>query len=126
MKALRVAVESIPTEHWADAARGSIAWQTLLSAGTTASNSLVAGVASLATGDHFALHHHPQAEVYFGLEGAGVVMIDGAPHDLSPGVLLFIPGGAVHGIPPVSGPLRFFYTFAADSFDEVTYSFVQD
>ena len=77
-------------------------------------------------GDSFALHSHPQAEVYFGLEGEGEVLIDGVPHRLAPGVALYIPGGAVHGIPVAKGPLRWFYTFAASSFAEIRYSFVAD
>jgi quercetin dioxygenase-like cupin family protein len=111
-------------DHWPDPARGRIGWQTLLSAGQTDSNSLVAGVATLQAGDDLLAHHHPQAEIYFGLEGCGTVMIDGVPHDLSPGVLLFIPGGTVHALPPVTGTLRFLYAFATDSFADVAYSFV--
>jgi quercetin dioxygenase-like cupin family protein len=111
-------------DHWPDAIRGSIGWQTLLCAGKTDSNSLVAGVATLQVGDDLAAHSHPQAELYFGLEGSGTVMIDGVPHDLSPGVLLFIPGGAVHAVPPATGPLRFLYAFATNSFADVAYQFV--
>ena len=124
MQPLRIVANDQPLETWDDPARGSIRWQTLLSAGQTNSNSLVAGVATLREGDDFAAHHHPQAEVYFGLEGRATVMIDGVPHEMSPGVLLFIPGGAVHGIPLVTGPVRFFYTFAAESFADIAYEFV--
>ena len=74
-------------------------------------------------GQFFAFHHHAEPEVYFGLEGTGIVLIDGTPHELKPGVALFIPGNAVHGIPMAIEPLRFFYTFATDSFDTITYHF---
>ena len=50
-------------------------------------------------------------------------MIDGQPHTLSPGVALFIPSNAEHGVLSVTEPLRWFYTFAADSFAEITYRF---
>ena len=53
-----------------------------------------------------------------------MVLIDGTPHRLAPGVALYIPGGTVHGVPQATEPLRWFYTFAADSFDDIRYSFI--
>jgi len=114
----------MPDERWDDPARGSIRFRTLLSAPQTDSDSLTCGVAIMDRGDTFPLHSHPQSEVYFGLEGEGEVSIDGTPHRLAPGILLYIPGGAVHGIPMASGPLRWFYTFAADSFADIRYRFL--
>ncbi len=87
---------------------------------------MVCGIALMAPGETFALHSHPQAEVYFGLEGEGMVMIDGKPHRLAPGVALFIPGGVVHGVPEVSAPLKWFYTFATASFDDIQYRFLHE
>ena len=122
--ALSVDASNLPDEGWDDPARGSLRWKTLLSADVTASDSLVRGIAIMQPGDHFALHRHAQPEVYFGLEGEGTVMIDGQPHRLAPGIALFIPGNAVHGVPEVAAPLRWFYTFACDSFDQIHYEFV--
>jgi quercetin dioxygenase-like cupin family protein len=113
-----------PPEYWQDPSRGSLAWKTLFSADQTGSNSLVCGVAIMQAGDFFALHSHPQAEIYFGLEGEVDVYIDGTLHRLKSGSALFIPGGAVHGVPHADGPVKWFYTFAADSFDEIAYSFL--
>ena len=110
-------------ETWADPARGSVRWQSLFSGGITPTDSLTCGVAHVAAGDTFALHSHPQAEVYFGLTGSGVVMVDGAACPLSPGVALFIPGGSVHGILRATEAMSWFYVFAADSFEEIAYSF---
>ncbi len=110
-------------DGWSDPASGAIRWRMLVSQGLTDSDSLVAGVAELAPGDHFAAHHHAQAEIYFGVQGTGTVLIDGTPHNLAPGVLLFIPGGAVHSVPPVTQHLRYFYVFAADRFDDIVYHF---
>lgn len=115
-----------PPEYWQDPSRGSLAWKTLFSADQTASNSLVCGVAIMQSGDFFALHSHPQAEIYFGLEGEVDVYIDGRLHRLKSGSALFIPGGAVHGVPHADGPVKWFYTFAADSFDEIAYSFLPE
>jgi len=114
---------TLPLETWDDPSKGTLHWQTLFSGGLTNTDSLTCGIALIHPGEHFALHCHAHAEVYFGLEGTGTVMIDGAPHILSPGVALFIPGNAEHGVPSVTEPLRWFYTFAADSFAEITYRF---
>ena len=48
------------------------------------------------------------------------------PHRLAPGVALYIPGGAVHGVPLATGTLEWFYTFAADSFAEIPYTFLHE
>jgi mannose-6-phosphate isomerase-like protein (cupin superfamily) len=122
-KATRVDTAALPDERWEDQARGSIKFRTLFSAPSTDTSDLVFGVAIMAPGDSFVLHSHPQPEVYFGLEGTGEVVIDGVPHPFGPGVALYIPGGAMHGVPLATGPLKWAYTFAAHSFDEIQYRF---
>ena len=124
--AVRMDAATLPDERWNDPARGTIRFRTLVSAPATDTRELVCGVAMLAPGETFALHSHPQAEVYFGLDGTGEVLVDGVPHRLAPGVALYIPGGAVHGVPLASAPLRWFYTFAADSFADIRYTFVHE
>lgn len=119
----RVDANTLQDGRWEDQSRGTIRFRTLISAPETATDSLVCGVAMMAAGETFALHSHEQAEVYFGLEGEGEVMIDGQHHTLAPGVALFIPGGAIHGIPLATSPLKWFYTFAADSFADIKYRF---
>lgn len=123
---VRVDAATLPDERWDDPARGTIRFRTLVSAPATDTRELVCGVAMLAPGETFPLHSHPQAEVYFGLEGTGEVLIDGVPHPLAPGVALYIPGGAVHGVPLASAPLTWFYTFAADRFADIRYTFVHE
>lgn len=122
----RVDAHTLPDERWDDPARGTIRFRTLISAPATDTRDLVCGVALMAAGETFPLHRHPQAEVYFGLEGEGEVMIDGTPHRLAPGVALYIPGGAVHGVPVATAPLKWFYTFAADSFAQIDYHFLHE
>lgn len=119
----RIDVNALPDEQWDDHARGTIRYRTLMSAPDTDTDSIVCGVATMAAGDTFALHSHAHPEVYFGLDGEGDVLIDGAPHRLAPGVAIFIPGNALHGVPLATGPLKWFYTFAADSFADVQYRF---
>lgn len=110
-------------ENWQDPSRGSIRWKTLLSGDVTASEKLVCGIAIMDTGETFALHAHPDPELYFGLEGEVDVHIDGTVHRLKPGVALFIPGNAVHGVLAADQPVRWFYTFAANTFADITYTF---
>ena len=117
---------TLPDERWDDPARGTIRFRTLVSAPKTDSTEITCGVAMMAEGETFPLHSHPQAEVYFGLEGEGEVMINGTPHRLAPGIALYIPGGAVHGVPVARAPLRWFYCFAADSFADIRYSFLHE
>ena len=116
----------VPLQTWDTPARGTICWQTLLSAGLTQTNSLVCGIATLEIGDDFARHHHAEPEVYFGIEGSGTVMVGDVPCALAPGVAIFIPSHAVHGIDAVTTRLRYFYVFAADAFDQIDYRFVAD
>lgn len=123
MAAVMVDQSDLQAETWADPARGSIAWKTLISGDVTATDTLVCGIAIMAAGDTFALHCHPQPELYFGLEGEVDVMINGSPHRLKPGVALFIPGDAVHGVLAARQPVRWFYTFAANAFPDIAYSF---
>jgi quercetin dioxygenase-like cupin family protein len=122
----RVDASTLPDERWEDPARGTIRFRTLISAPQTATRELVCGVAMLAEGETFSLHSHPEAEVYFGLEGSGEVMIDGMPHVLAPGVALYIPGGAVHGVPIARTAMTWFYTFATDSFADIHYRFLHE
>ena len=120
----RIDEASLPEASWDDPARGSIRWKTLFSGDVTPTESLVCGIAIMSPGDSFALHCHPQPEVYFGLEGEVDVSINDTLHRLKPGVALFIPGNAVHGVRSADQPVRWFYTFAADSFAEIAYTFV--
>ncbi len=123
---LRVDAHSLPDERWQDQTRGTIRFRTLFSAPETPTEGLVCGVAMLSAGDTFVLHSHAHPEVYFGLEGEGEVTIDGRQYRLAPGVALFIPGGAIHGIPRANGPLKWFYSFAADSFTDIVYRFAHE
>lgn len=112
-----------PEEMWQDPARGSIRWKTLISGDATPSDTLVCGIAIMAKGDHFAQHRHAEPELYFGLEGEVDVMVNGHLHRLKPGVALFIPGDALHGVPQAEQPVRWLYTFAKDAFPDIAYHF---
>ena len=114
-------------EGWADPARGGVQWRTLFSAGCTDSEAITCGVARVTSrgiGDAFSVHQHTQPEVYYVLSGEGMVAIDGVEYAIRAGSAVFIPPNAVHGAWSTGDePLRLFYVFAVDSFEEVEYVF---
>ncbi len=104
--------------------RGKVFWKTLLSGDRTPSDCLTLGLCEVPPGEALHVHRHAQAEAYYVLEGEGVVTLDGHEHAVKKGSALFIPGNAHHGIRNPSGaPLRFIYTFPANSFEEIVYIF---
>jgi quercetin dioxygenase-like cupin family protein len=121
---LRIDAKTVEPQTWDSPSKGTLFWRSLFDGAVTPTSDMICGVAEMQPGQHFALHHHPQAEIYFGIEGEADVMIDSIPHRLQPGVALFIPGGAVHGVPETAMPMRWFYVFAADRFDQIDYSFL--
>ncbi|MFC5406229.1 cupin domain-containing protein [Cohnella soli] len=54
----------------------------------------------VAPGAKHADHNHPAEydELYLIMKGEGVVRLDGQEYDLSPGDVVFIPGGSYHAI----------------------------
>jgi mannose-6-phosphate isomerase-like protein (cupin superfamily) len=109
-------------EHSHDPAEGILRWRTLTSADRAPTDSLTSGVAEIDPGEQLALHRHAQAEIYYLLQGRGIMTIDGMERPVGPGMAVFIPGNAEHGIRNVgTETLRFFYAFAVNSFDQVEY-----
>jgi quercetin dioxygenase-like cupin family protein len=118
-------VETVNAESWSDA-RGRLSFQTLVSGDLTPSNGLVAGVSTIEPEGVLATHSHRQPEIYFALEGAAIVTIDGVERTVSDGAAVFIPGDALHSIQnPFDKAFKFFYVFPADRFDEIHYNFVR-
>jgi quercetin dioxygenase-like cupin family protein len=119
--------EGLPWETWDDpelAARSPLRWRLIFSGRRTPTEALSMGLAEFPPGAVLPLHRHAPAEVYHGLEGEGLVEIEGEPHRLRAGVSLFIPAGARHRTTNTGpGPLRFLFAFPTDSFEEVVYHF---
>ncbi|MEM9248772.1 MAG: cupin domain-containing protein [Pseudomonadota bacterium] len=112
-----------PLEGGEDPSFGTVRWRTLVCADRTPSSGLVLGVAEFDAGGTLEAHRHGPAEVYFGLEGRGVVTIEGVCHEIRPGVAVYIPPEAEHRT--VAGPegLKFAYSFPTGRFTEVDYRF---
>jgi mannose-6-phosphate isomerase-like protein (cupin superfamily) len=113
-----------PRDGWDDPIKGRIGWRTLFGGDASPTDSLTAGVAEVGPGGWLGLHRHRPAEIYYVVEGSGIVTLDGKEHAVGAGSAVFIPGDAEHGIRNAGEtPLRFAYVFAVDSFDEVEYRF---
>lgn len=121
--AFAINAAQVPLEGGTDPAYGSVRWRTLVNGNADAPKEFVLGIAEFDPHGTLEPHRHEPAEFYLGLEGAGIVTIDGTPHEIAPGVAIYIPGDAEHGT--VAGPdgLRFAYGFAEPSFAGITYRF---
>jgi mannose-6-phosphate isomerase-like protein (cupin superfamily) len=114
----------VTLEVWDDEIKGVLGFRTLFSAGSTPTATLTAGIADLNTGEWLGLHRHAPAEIYYIVEGEGILTLAGVERPAAAGTAADIPGDVEHGIRNDSPtPLRFFYAFAVDSFDHVTYRF---
>ncbi|MEQ9694362.1 cupin domain-containing protein [Shimia sp. SDUM112013] len=114
---------NVPLEGGTDPAYGTVRWRTLINGNSDAPKEFVLGIAEFDPHGMLHPHRHDAAEFYFGLEGRGTVTIDGIPHEIAPGVAIYVPANAEHGT--VAGPegLRFSYGFAESSFADITYRF---
>ena len=121
-----VHVDDLAVEGWDDPGRGSITWRTIFSSERTPTAGLTLGVAELAPDATVGNrpHRHAPAEVYYVIAGEGVVTIDGETKPVRAGSAVFVPGGAEHSLANTgTSTMCLLYTFAVDSFDDVTYVF---
>lgn len=106
-----------PPETFQDSSRGLLSWHTLFSKGLTATDGMTASVAICPThSGRFCRHHHPQAEIYYVLEGTATVFVLGKEYEVGNGSAIFIPGGVEHGvINQTDQECRWFYVYATSS-----------
>lgn len=83
---------NIDVEAW----DGIVTWRTLISADRTPTSTMTAGVAEIEPGasEVGAEHHHADHEIYYFLAGSGEVVLDGTPHPVEAGSVVFVPGHA--------------------------------
>jgi mannose-6-phosphate isomerase-like protein (cupin superfamily) len=128
-KPIVIHAEDCELEEWDDDIRGKVQWRTLISGDRTTTNALTCGVAEIPVGESkvVSLHQHAPAELYYILEGVGLLNIDGSQREVRAGSTAFIPGNTPHGLVN-SGtlPLRLLYVFPVDSFSEMEYVFPND
>lgn len=113
-----------PPSSFPEPEKGNATWHTLLSAPTTLSTSLSAGIAVCPANGCLALHRHQQVEIYYILSGTGEVEVDGKRQSVAKGMMVWIPGNAEHGVFCGDGEeLRWLYVFPEGRFEDVVYRF---
>ena len=112
-----------PLEHDQAGGFGTVRWRTLICADRTPSDEMVLGVAEFGPGDRLEPHRHGPPEFYFGLSGEGTVRIEGEARRIAPGVAIYIPPRAEHGVEAGPEGLRFAYGFPRACFADVDYLF---
>ena len=105
---------------------GKIRWKILVPHDDRDSRDLTLGLAEMQPGGRIVLHHHPAAEIYYGLQGRGELQINGADFSLEPGETAFIPAGAEHKMDNRGDELlRFLFIFPGDSHVSIPYSYLE-
>jgi quercetin dioxygenase-like cupin family protein len=100
-----------------------VSWRTLTSADRTPTTELTSGVCEIDPGCELPLHTHPPLELYYFLEGSGVVTMGGREHPARPGSTFSIPAGFPHGVRNTGADtLKFFYVFPTASYSDVEYT----
>jgi quercetin dioxygenase-like cupin family protein len=103
-----------------------LSWRTLISADRTPTRELSGGVCEILPGGALVLHRHPTLELYYFLEGEGVVRLGDQERKVRPGTTVSIPADVPHGIRNTGGStLKLFYVFPVDSFDTVEYTMLE-
>ncbi len=98
-------------------------WRTLTSADRTPTTQLTSGVCELKPGGELKLHRHPTLELYYFIEGAGIVTLGRELQPVRAGSTISIPADLPHGIRNTGSTLlKLFYVFPVDSFSEVVYT----
>lgn len=107
--------------------RGRVYWKNLFCQGQTESDSLTLGLAIVHPNDALNPHRHEPSEIYYILQGEGVMTLGDQERTVRANDAVFIPGHLRHGIANKSiQDLVFVYAFARDSFHQVTYIFPEE
>ncbi|NIQ97329.1 MAG: cupin domain-containing protein [Desulfuromonadales bacterium] len=118
--------EECETESWDDPACEDVRWRTLLSGDRTPTDSLTLGVLEIDAGVSRELlrHSHEQVEVYYVLQGEGVLTVGPSEYPVRSGSAAYVPGNERHGVRNTGTvQLRILYVFRSDSFSQVRYKF---
>ena len=100
-----------------------VTWRTLTSADRTPTHTLTSGVCEIEPGGSLDLHRHPPLELYYFLQGTGIVQLGDREQRVGPGTTISIPGNTPHAIRnDGTSLLKLFYVFPVDSFSEVVYT----
>ena len=102
---------------------GTVKWRTLIDGSPCTPKEFVLGVAEMGPHGTLPAHRHEPAEFYLGLEGDGIVTIEGVAYQIKAGVAIYLPANAEHGVLAGADGLRFAYGFAEGNFQGIQYNF---
>lgn len=123
LKAFVVEELDVPRESGED--RG-VYWRTLTSADRTPTTEITCGVCEIEPGCELPLHRHPPLEIYYIMEGSGIVTLGSERRAVRPGTTISIPGNSPHGIRnDGQTTLRLFYAFPAASYSDIEYTMLE-
>ncbi len=114
-----------PREAWDDPARGTVSWHTLFSSDITPTDAMTAGIAEIPPGGGaLQPHAHREAEIYYIIEGRGMMWLNGVETEVGAGAAVFIPGDMPHGLRNhTDSVVRLFYVFPTGRFSDIVYRF---
>lgn len=116
--------EESPREDWDDPLRGKLSFYPLFDSDLTPTEGLTAGIAELVPDAGGRLHRHAQPEIYYLLEGAGLLTIGDTETTFTAGQTAFIPGHAWHALRNTSQTvLRLLYVFPSNRLADVVYEY---
>jgi quercetin dioxygenase-like cupin family protein len=118
-------LESVEEEALHCGAKLRARFKMLFSADRTATDSLTCGVATVGPEEPLPRHRHAHSEIYFGIAGTARVTVGAEAFLLSEGTALFIPGNVEHAV-HADAPATFFFAFAADSYSDVQYVYLDE
>lgn len=126
-KFLSIHESALDWETWDGLDFPTMFWKNLIDAEKTDSGSMTLGILRVLPGESGTRHSHPLPEVYYILEGEGLVEIERKSRSLAPGTAVYIPGNMEHIVHNTGqSELRILYVFPADSFQKVRYHFPED
>jgi len=121
--AFTVDASQTPLEGGTDPMYGTVKWRTLINGSAHSEREFVLGIAEFGPYGTLLPHRHSPAEYYLGLSGNGTVTIDGVPHIIAPGIAVYVPADAEHGVVAGADGLQFAYGFAEPAFETIEYRF---
>lgn len=117
-------VEDIPSERVEVDGVEQACYRMIFSADRTDTQALTVGIATIGPDRPLPLHRHAHSEIYLGIEGDVQVWVEESAFRISPGRALFVPGNLEHSAHS-SSEARLLFVFAADSYQEVRYVYLE-
>ncbi len=122
-QAFSIHTEQVALEGGTNPDYGTVQWRTLIDGTPCTPKEFILGLAEMGPHGTLPAHRHEPAEFHLGLEGTGIVTIEGVPHQIKAGVAIYLPANAEHSV--LAGPdgLRFAYGFAEGNYQAIQYNF---